>query len=91
MRMMNPKPIGHLIREWRVERKRWSLLKLEEESGVRNQTINAIETGASQNPQLKTVKPITDALGIPWTKVVACITEDAATFGAKTTRKVAAG
>ena len=76
MRVMNPKPIGVYLRRWRVENLGWSLQRAEAESGILNQTIHAIESGASQNPQLKTVKPITEAYGCPWEDVVACYTAD---------------
>lgn len=90
LREMTPKPIGRLIRYWRVEKLGWSLARLQDESGVLNQTINAIEIGVSQNPQLKTIKPITDALGIPWPDVVTSIAEDAKTFADSPHRRTAA-
>ena len=56
--------------------------ELANQSGQLKGTISAIECGASQNPQLKTVKPIADVLGIPWSEVIAAKAGDAASSAA---------
>ena len=60
---MQPSVVGIQIREVR-QKKGWSLAYLAEQSGRSAQAISAIELGASQSPQLKTVLPILGALGI---------------------------
>ncbi len=64
IRVMEPTPTGVLLRETR-EAKRLTLGRLASACGKSVQTINAIELGESQNPQLNTVIPIFDALGLP--------------------------
>ena len=64
IRVMEAAPIGKLLREERMK-KGWSLGLLSEKCGKSAQTISAIELGESQNPQVPTVLPISDALGIP--------------------------
>ena len=60
---MEPTPIGLAIRRER-QRQGWSLWHLARLSGRAPQTISAIERGESQNPQVRTLLPILDALGI---------------------------
>ena len=62
--MMEPTPTGIVIRE-RREAKGLTLGRLSAVCGKSVQTISAIELGESQNPQLNTVIPIFDALGLP--------------------------
>ena len=57
-----------MIREAR-EARGWSLARVAELSGKSVQTINAIELGESQNPQLSTLMPILAALEIPPSKL----------------------
>ena len=65
---MNPTEIGTVIKKVRKD-KGFSLWKLSGLCGKAPQTINAIEIGDSQNPQLGTVLPISDALDIPRERV----------------------
>ena len=64
IRDMNPTEIGIVIKK-RRKAKGFSLWHLAEKCGKAPQTINAIEIGDSQAPQLATVIPIFDALDIP--------------------------
>ena len=57
-----------MIREAR-EARGWSLARVAELSGKSVQTINAIELGESQNPQLSTLMPILAALEIALAKL----------------------
>ena len=75
IRKMPETNIGRLIRAERLK-KGWSLNLLASEAGKLGQTISAIELGASQNPQLTTVLPITDALGISRQRVLQAIELD---------------
>ena len=63
IRVMEPTPTGVLLRETR-EAKRLTLGRLASACGKSVQTINAIELGESQNPQLSTLIPIFGALGL---------------------------
>ena len=65
---MEPTQVGVLIKEERAK-KSLSLWKLADLCGKSPQTINAVELGESQNPQLGTILPISDALGIPRERV----------------------
>ncbi len=67
LRLMNASPIGQMIRDERL-RRGWSLAELADLSGQLGQTISAIELGVSKRPHITTVKPITDALGISWSR-----------------------
>ena len=64
IRVMEAAPIGKKIRKER-QAKGWSLGHLSQMCGKSVQTISALELGESQNPQVPTVLPISDALGIP--------------------------
>ena len=64
IRVMEAAPIGKKIRKER-QAQGLSLGALSTMCGKSVQTISAIELGESQNPQVPTVLPISDALGIP--------------------------
>ena len=67
---MNASPIGIRIKMAR-EAKGWSLIALADMCGKSPQTINAIELGVSQSPQLGTIMPILDAPGLSVAEAVA--------------------
>lgn len=70
IREMNASPIGVRIKTAR-DAKGWSLSYLAELCGKSPQTINAIELGVSQSPQLGTIMPILNALDLSVAEAVA--------------------
>lgn len=55
--------LGERIRRLRMQR-RWSLARLEQESGVSDTTINQIENGINLNPRKDTLQKLATALGV---------------------------
>jgi transcriptional regulator with XRE-family HTH domain len=56
--------VGQKIREIRVA-KRLTQEQIEQRTGIKREYLSKIETGGLPNITIKTLKKITDALGVP--------------------------
>ncbi len=61
------RPVGQQIREFRVAKK-LTQEQMEHKTGIKREYLSKIETGGLPNVTIKTLKKITDALGIPLSK-----------------------
>ncbi len=60
-------PVGQRIRDIRLA-KRLTQEQMEHKTGIKREYLSKIETGGLPNITIKTLKKITDALGIPLSK-----------------------
>ena len=59
--------VGEKIREIRVAKK-LTQEQIEQRTGIKREYLSKIETGGLPNVTIKTLKKITDALGVPLSK-----------------------
>jgi transcriptional regulator with XRE-family HTH domain len=59
--------VGEKIREIRLS-KRLTQEQIEHKTGIKREYLSKIETGGLPNITIKTLKKITDALGVPLSK-----------------------
>ncbi len=60
-------PVGQKIRDIRLAKK-LTQEQMEHKTGIKREYLSKIETGGLPNVTIKTLKKITDALGIPLSK-----------------------
>ncbi|GIO00229.1 hypothetical protein J5TS2_08970 [Brevibacillus halotolerans] len=66
--------LGELIKRKRVD-KGLSLSELGRMTGISKGVLSKIESGETKRPELRTLKPIADALEIPYEEIIECYVE----------------